>query len=265
MMTQALIVLGPREEVYNSWTRHFRLGCGSAEPDQSVIRTKWSKFKSKSKSRNLYVVDDLKQSPTLYFQIVSLPCYYCGIEFAGGIDRVDSNRGYEWDNMVASCTACNMFKKALPLGHFLNVVNAMYHWRHDGVATTSHVTFAKCGERHQSFKRWKHDIGPERSATATLTEDEFIRLNEGACHYCGLKNAKGIDRLDSSGNYETKNCVSACCVCNYLKGSLSTTQLYGFVDIIQERFGDQSFLFEGITTIFCRNWLLTRDEVSLLA
>lgn len=37
------------------------------------------------------------------------------------------------------------------------------------------------------------------------------------CHYCGLPTDGGIDRVDSSGSYETGNCVPCCRNCNRIK------------------------------------------------
>ena len=75
-----------------------------------------------------------------------------------------------------------------------------------------------------------------------LTQDEYLSLVYGNCHYCGKapsdKNQwnighnkrksdlqpikiNGIDRLDSNKGYTLDNCVSCCSECNQLKSTLS--------------------------------------------
>lgn len=53
-------------------------------------------------------------------------CYYCGGSLprqGTGLDRLDSSRGYELDNVVACCRSCNMAKKAVHhdayMGHLI--------------------------------------------------------------------------------------------------------------------------------------------------
>ena len=54
-----------------------------------------------------------------YCKIVSDPCYYCAYNFgkpveAGcGLDRLDSNLGYDLDNVVSCCKDCNTVKSDL--------------------------------------------------------------------------------------------------------------------------------------------------------
>jgi hypothetical protein len=71
-----------------------------------------------------------------------------------------------------------------------------------------------------------------------ITFEEFVRLSEQNCHYCGrvpytpavigystwVKN--GIDRVDNTKGYTLDNCVPCCKVCNRMKNVL------GYVDFI---------------------------------
>lgn len=40
-------------------------------------------------------------------QLVISPCFYCGKETDGGIDRLDWQQGYTPENCVSSCRSCN--------------------------------------------------------------------------------------------------------------------------------------------------------------
>lgn len=71
-----------------------------------------------------------------------------------------------------------------------------------------------------------------RNIEFKLTLDQFDELVHGLCHYCKSeprvrnfvgKNLKwshrmnGVDRIDSNGDYEMSNCVTACDTCNRAK------------------------------------------------
>jgi hypothetical protein len=49
------------------------------------------------------------------------PCFYCGDRRAavGGIDRIDSTGGYEWSNVVPSCSRCNISKQTMTAVEFI--------------------------------------------------------------------------------------------------------------------------------------------------
>jgi hypothetical protein len=53
------------------------------------------------------------------FESISLKdCVYCGKEGPNGIDRIDSNIGYEIDNCAPCCKHCNYVKGNLPMELF---------------------------------------------------------------------------------------------------------------------------------------------------
>lgn len=66
-----------------------------------------------------------------------------------------------------------------------------------------------------------------------LTKDQFFKLIDAPCHYCarvGVTHTKnstdqiwnnGVDRVDNSKGYTTKNSVTCCKTCNQAKNSLS--------------------------------------------
>ncbi len=47
------------------------------------------------------------------------PCFYCGAEAAGEIDRFDNTLGYIATNCVSACEACNSAKGRKPVILFL--------------------------------------------------------------------------------------------------------------------------------------------------
>jgi hypothetical protein len=46
-------------------------------------------------------------------------CVYCG-DKGGGLDRVDSSKGYTVENTVSCCTTCNTMKMDMPLDNWLS-------------------------------------------------------------------------------------------------------------------------------------------------
>ena len=74
------------------------------------------------------------------------PCHYCGVEprqvyqshgcngvyFYNGLDRVDNEKGYTFDNVVPCCKVCNGAKSATPIDEFAEWVSkVMVHWANE--------------------------------------------------------------------------------------------------------------------------------------
>ncbi len=65
------------------------------------------------------------------FSLITNKCNYCGFipkwpESRVGIDRVDNNIGYEHDNCVSCCFACNSAKGEKSLEEFVSWIKAVY-------------------------------------------------------------------------------------------------------------------------------------------
>lgn len=76
-------------------------------------------------------------------ELVSKPCYYCGVVGAdrrtfmkldnitirfNGIDRVDSSKGYTSDNSVSCCKYCNWAKNSQSIEHFKDHIVSIYKY-----------------------------------------------------------------------------------------------------------------------------------------
>lgn len=56
------------------------------------------------------------------FQVCQMsPCEYCGDQ-AKGFDRLDSSKGYVYENVTPCCTDCNMMKKDMTYEQFISRV-----------------------------------------------------------------------------------------------------------------------------------------------
>ncbi len=76
-------------------------------------------------------------------ELTSKNCFYCGIEpkqkapatlrrdygyyIYNGIDRIDSSKGYEKDNIVSCCGQCNISKNNYSYNEFLEWVGRIYN------------------------------------------------------------------------------------------------------------------------------------------
>lgn len=56
------------------------------------------------------------------------------------------------------------------------------------------------------------------SRTWNITNELFVSSIHSQCHYCGVQDALGLDRMDNEGGYEPNNIVPCCAQCNFAKG-----------------------------------------------
>ena len=78
---------------------------------------KFCRYKTRSKERNISFQLTKKQ----FISFWQKNCHYCGSKIETiGIDRVDNNKGYLIDNIVACCRTCNSIKNNRTLDEFEN-------------------------------------------------------------------------------------------------------------------------------------------------
>ena len=75
-------------------------------------RRRFTEAKHNAKRREIDWLLSLEE----YSYLITLPCYYCEnllgepVKRACGLDRLDSNSGYQIDNVVSCCYTCNCIK-----------------------------------------------------------------------------------------------------------------------------------------------------------
>lgn len=87
------------------WQKH------ASEP-----KGKFSKYKMSAKAHNR----DFELTFDEFRNLVLDNCYYCG-DVGGGIDRVDSSKGYILSNCVPCCTQCNSGKMQYSSQRFIEL------------------------------------------------------------------------------------------------------------------------------------------------
>lgn len=95
---------------------------------ERIIRARYSEYKLNAKRKARAFDLTVEQ----FTQMVQSSCDYCGEEGVLGVDRVDSGRGYTWDNCVPCCSLCNFAKRDLSRDDFLNLVKRIHD--HQGMA-----------------------------------------------------------------------------------------------------------------------------------
>ena len=82
--------------------------------EHNVAARRWTQYASKAKDRGIafsLTHDDLHA-------LLDQPCAYCG-DAGGGIDRIDSDKGYEPGNVNPCCWECNQMKNDTPMGEWV--------------------------------------------------------------------------------------------------------------------------------------------------
>jgi len=97
----------------NDGVHHTCIECSQADKH----KYKYIRYKEGAEKRNLSF--DLSERE-FYDFISDTNCYYCGSEYNLGIDRLDSNIGYEQENIVPCCGTCNIMKREMSLEKFIN-------------------------------------------------------------------------------------------------------------------------------------------------
>ena len=103
----------------------------SEKDKQRLLKRLWSGKKSSTKRRQLTIDITYEQ----FVELSLSPCGWCGGEPSNvlkysdlrlaynGIDRINSSKGYDWENCVPCCRFCNTLKAALPAAVWLDFIN----------------------------------------------------------------------------------------------------------------------------------------------
>lgn len=90
--------------------------------DHQFYTRRWAAYRDKSKNRGLEFDLPLQT----FHALIESPCHYCGDE-GGGIDRIDSSKGYTPNNTVSCCWVCNAMKNnhttEVWLSHMQKIIN----------------------------------------------------------------------------------------------------------------------------------------------
>ena len=81
--------------------------CAYHKAYRNTLRGRFLEYIHTARVRGIIFNLSLEQFATFW----QIPCYFCGDPVDGvRLDRLDSTRGYEMDNIVSSCSMCNYMK-----------------------------------------------------------------------------------------------------------------------------------------------------------
>jgi len=99
--------------------------CEHCTPDQrgyaadyrNSLNGRWQMYKNNASRRNIEFNPTISDFAALW----SKPCHYCGDAIKTiGVDRIDSARAYEMENVVACCGRCNEMKMGATIDEWLD-------------------------------------------------------------------------------------------------------------------------------------------------
>jgi hypothetical protein len=117
------------------WVKTHRCQFLKCQRDYSrTYKGRFSNLKSLAKKRGLEVTLTLAE----YIHLISSGvCYYCGgkiTETGYGLDRINSNKGYEKGNLRPCCSFCNRIKSDLSEKEFFKRIERLHNERARRVA-----------------------------------------------------------------------------------------------------------------------------------
>lgn len=87
----------------------------------------WNKSSDKKKG----LQNDLSPSDTEV--IISMPCYYCGVQPANGVDRMDCSKGHIKTNIIPACKKCNILLCDIPFEGKILLRDGLHRMREKGI------------------------------------------------------------------------------------------------------------------------------------
>ena len=187
------------------------------EWSRNSLHKNWDANMRSARKKNIA----MELSEDEYKNLMQQSCTYCGFldekKKFGGVDRMDSSKGYTKENAVSCCKKCNFMKTCLDPVTFINRA------RHIANVVQNPNAWPKT--KKTSYVKHK-ESAKNRKISCDLTTDEHEMLVVSQCHYCcRLDSAGGVDRKDSQIGYRVDNCVPCCAECNYFKKTMNPEQL----------------------------------------
>lgn len=140
------------EHLKKDGKQHHTQSCGCIQKEKASANGKLNKLPPGEFSRRSLYHDYQKRAEkkgltfsltrVIFDQMIGQDCFYCGSPptnkhvngkdkndylIYNGIDRKDSEKGYEMDNIVSCCSECNYAKSDTPIGDFVKWLAKTYH------------------------------------------------------------------------------------------------------------------------------------------
>lgn len=160
-------------------------------------------------------------------QLINDKCFYCGCQPIdcqfNGIDRLDHNKSYVFENCVTSCSMCNYMKACHDPLVFIDICEHIL--THLGKINGNlhpqlFMNFNAGKSVNFLYEEYKRSAD-KRKYEWSLSIDDVAHVIDQPCYLCGkLKthdHINGIDRYDNTKGYIILNIRPCCGTCNYMK------------------------------------------------
>ena len=153
----------------NAWVDYYE-GCPNCpRTKMSFSERRYKEYIQGAKVRNINWDLTLEQ----FEELTSKNCIYCGSKpdlhirnigkntvdgYMNGIDRIDSNKGYNINNCVPCCKICNIMKSDLSKDIFLEHVSKIYHFNQGSTTISKESTSQANGGGNREYPNKDNDI-----------------------------------------------------------------------------------------------------------
>lgn len=160
--------------------------------------------------------------------LMKQPCHYCGEQddvMCNNLDRLEPTiREYSRNNCLPCCSVCNISKHTYGYYEFLQFVYDIWLHHFD----VDYFALHRRRKRKPNYKQFCNNA-LSREIKMELTREEYLSLVGQDCHYCGAKQAGGVDRRDPAVHYWRPNCVPCCGPCNFMKYTKTDKEFFDWV------------------------------------
>jgi hypothetical protein len=227
----------------------------------------WNHYVKGSKKRGI----DFKLTKELFNSLIIQKCFYCNYIKDGevnGIDRIDNNKGYLKENVVACCESCNIAKGSQHPQEFIDKLYSINIYNKELIKISNDIV-DKWKETYLSKSNPKFSIYMKSANTRNiefkLSENEFNNIIINSCYLCGLEtsdiNKNGIDRINNNKGYILENCKTCCGHCNLLKKDLLYKKLLEISERVYLRYNILYDYFKGINIPIRESKIEGRNKV----
>lgn len=165
-----------------------------------------------------------------------------------GKDRIDNTKGYIYDNCCSSCTHCNKLKNDYTLDQIYKYISNIY-FNYDG-----RMEKHKFSDNEMSYMfSESKESAKKRNIGFNIDKKQYYTLIQYKCYYCKNKNhvTTGLDRLDSSKDYDCDNVKASCKICNCMKMEMKLDDFINKMKLLycifdKQRFYKKQFIIKSI-------------------
>jgi hypothetical protein len=211
---------------------------------ENTPKIKLSRYKKNAISRRLsFNLDNNK-----FYELLDNKCKYCGDKddlILNGVDRIDSNIGYNEDNCVSCCRYCNYLKRNLSQDDFFDKIKHILS--NVGFCNFKYPELFK-NHKSSNFTKYKK-CAENRLIEFNINEEQFNKIILMNCYLCNKETSNihknGIDRIDSLKNYDLNNILPCCGDCNIMKNDFILENiLMKFIKIFKNNFDKDNLIIK---------------------